>query len=122
MTRGRRKDDIFIEIYFDVELDELWHITVWRYTGEFDPDTARYTNVLHPFGSVHGARYKGRLLRGEYIKRGYRVRTSRPSILSDFWQRPEWLERLISGIPRGVDDGEESEEEAERHDRDVALR
>lgn len=58
---------VWIEVYFDPELDGRWHITQWQYGGRFDPMTARHKTLDKSYAGIREARDAGTVLRRRWL-------------------------------------------------------
>jgi len=63
---------VWIEVYFDPELDMRWHVTQWFFKGQFNPSHARHHTLAISFENVRDATVQGVAQRDHWYREGYR--------------------------------------------------
>lgn len=71
MSRPRK---IFIEVYFDPELDMRWHVTEWLYKGRFNPLLAMHSTNPTSWRDKRGAHAQASAQRRRRLDTGYAVK------------------------------------------------
>lgn len=66
--------NIFLEVYFDPELDMRWHVTEWLYRGRFNPEQAMHSTCPKSWNGRRAAHTWASSQRKLRLAAGYRVK------------------------------------------------